>query len=182
MTSGTEPRPLRRDLVSRMLGAALLHRATYEDVEHDTSATRQALLAVVVVALAAGLGGLGFGLGLAGVAVNAVSAVLMWGAAAFVTYWVGTRVFPEPQTEADWGQLLRTLAFAQSPGVLRVFLAVPGLGPFLWLASILWQLATMVLAVRVALDYERLWRAAAVVAVWLVVNLFVSWILFSLTA
>ncbi|MEE8363501.1 MAG: YIP1 family protein [Dehalococcoidia bacterium] len=182
MTSGTEPRPLRRDLIGRMLGAALLHRPTYEDVEHDTSATGQALLAVVVVALAVALGGIWLGLEPAGVAWRAVSAVLVWGAAAFVTYWVGTRVFPEPQTEADWGQLLRTLAFAQSPSVLLLFLAVPAVGPFLGLASFFWQLATVALAVRVALDYERLWRVVAVVVVWFVVNLVLSGILFSLTA
>lgn len=182
MTSGTKPRPLRRDLIGRMLGAALLHRATYEDVEHDTSATRQALLAVVVVALAAALGGIPFGLGPASIAINAVSAVLVWGAAAFVTYRVGTRVFPEPQTEADWGQLLRTLAFAQSPGVLRLFVAVPAVGPLLLFAAFFWQLATVAMAVRVALDYERPWRVIVMVGVWLVTTLFLMGILFNLSA
>ncbi len=75
---------------------------------------------------------------------------------------------PEAQTQADTGELLRTLGFAQSPGVLRALGVVGGLGPAVAGLTALWTLATMVVAVRQALDYTSTGRAVAVcVAGWL---------------
>ena len=45
-------------MLGRMLGAARLSSDTYEDVERDGSATIQALLVVVIVAIASGIGGI----------------------------------------------------------------------------------------------------------------------------
>ena len=45
-------------VVQRMLGAARLDVATYEEVEHDTAATPQAAGVVAAAALAAGIGSL----------------------------------------------------------------------------------------------------------------------------
>ncbi|MDZ7683902.1 MAG: hypothetical protein U5O39_01615 [Gammaproteobacteria bacterium] len=61
------------------------------------------------------------------------------------------------------GQLLRTLGFAQSPGIIRVFAFIPGIGPLLYLVAAIWMLVAMVIAVRQALDYESTGRAVAVV-------------------
>ena len=43
-------------LTRRMLGAAKLDPATYEEVESDATATPQAMLVVVLANLAAGIG------------------------------------------------------------------------------------------------------------------------------
>ena len=43
-------------MLSRMLGAARLSVDTFEDVERDSSATIQALIVVIIVALASGIG------------------------------------------------------------------------------------------------------------------------------
>ena len=45
-------------MLARMLGAASLSRATYEDVEHDRSATIQAMGVVILVSIASGVGGM----------------------------------------------------------------------------------------------------------------------------
>ena len=45
-------------LVQRMIGAARLDVATYEEVERDTSATQQALIVVILAAVASGIGAL----------------------------------------------------------------------------------------------------------------------------
>ena len=39
---------------------------------------------------------------------------------AWLIYLIGTRWLPEPRTQADTGELLRTIGFATSPGILRV--------------------------------------------------------------
>ncbi len=66
-------------MIKRMMGAAKLDTAMYEDVEADTSATQQALaLAVVVlVALATGIGTFGSG-GLVGLVVGIAAGIGLW--------------------------------------------------------------------------------------------------------
>jgi hypothetical protein len=78
-------------------------------------------------------------------------------------------LLPEPQTNADYGQLLRTIGFASAPGVVRVLGIVPGLAPFLFLIGGIWMLVAMVVAVRQALDYQSTGRAVGVCLIgWLV--------------
>ena len=151
----------------RMIGAAKLNVEIYEEVEADGTATRQAMGVVLLSSVAAGIGALSLG---TGVIASAVAALLSWVIWAFLTSFVGTRLFPEPQTEADMGQLMRTLGFAQSVGVLRVFGGVPVLGSLLLGVVSVWMLVAMVVAVRQALDYTSTWRAAAVcIVAWLAV-------------
>ncbi len=133
-------------LVPRMMGAAKLDIATYEEVEHDTAATGQAAMVVVMVALARAIGESGGGIGAALVA--AVAAFVGWGIWAGVTYLVGTKVF---DGTATWGELLRTLGFAQAPGILFVLGILPLTGLVLWIVPI-WMLVTGFVGVRQALD------------------------------
>jgi hypothetical protein len=148
-------------IINRMIGAARLRVSTFEDVEADRSATRQAVIVVIVVAIATGIGSIGSGIG--GLFFGVATGLLGWAIWAWITYLVGTKLLSTPQTHADWGQLARALAFAQSPGVLKIFGAVPVIGPFLFLTISLWQLVGMVIAVRQALDYNSTQRAAGVV-------------------
>ena len=153
--------------IGRMVGAAKLSVPIYEEVEADGTATGQAMGVVLLSSVAAGVGSAALGAGVIG---GAIAALLSWVIWAFLTYFVGTRLFPEPQTEADMGQLMRTLGFAQSVGVLRVLGGVPVLGPLLLGVVSVWMLVAMVIAVRQALDYTSTWRAAAVcIVAWLVV-------------
>ena len=85
-----------------------------------------------------------------------------WYIWAFLTYFIGTRLLPQPSTEADIGQLLRTLGFAAAPGLLRVAGVVPAIGPLVFVITAFWSLATMVVAVRQALDYDSTSRAILV--------------------
>jgi Yip1 domain len=148
----------------RMIGAARLNAATYEEVETDTGATVQAMLVVVLSSIAAGIGMAGaHGAGpIIGVTLAALVGWVVW---AVLTYLIGTKMLPGPRTQADMGQLLRTTGFSASPGVLRVFGGIPGLGPVVVLVVSIWMLAAMVVAVRQALDYESTGRAVAVCVV-----------------
>jgi hypothetical protein len=154
--------------VQRMVGAAKLDAATYEEVEADKGATWQALGVVVLSAVGAGIGGAihAGGRGFLGVLISSLVAWVVW---ALVTWVVGTMFLPQPQTRSNVGELLRTIGFAQSPGVLRVFGAVPFVGWLLNLAVWVWMLAAMVVAVRQALDYTGTGRAVAVCVIgWLI--------------
>ena len=147
----------------RMIGAARLEVHTYEEVEADGSATSQAVGVVLLSSLAGGIGSMSLGAGgLGGVVVGGVGALIAWVAWAFVTYIIGTRMLPEPQTHADLGEMMRTLGFAQSPGLLRIFGGIPGVGPLVLGVVSIWMLVAMVIAVRQALDYTSTWRAVGV--------------------
>jgi len=147
--------------LGRMLGASLLKADVYEEVEADQSATLQAGSVVVLSSVAAGIGSFENG-GFAGILWVTVAALLGWWIWAFVTYWIGTRWLPGPETSADHGELLRTIGFSSAPGILRIFSAIPELGGPLFVVCTLWMLVAMVIAVRQALDYSGTGRAIVV--------------------
>ena len=100
--------------------------------------------------------------GLTSFIIGGIFALIGWVTWAFVTYIIGTRLLPEPQTHANVGELMRTLAFAQSPGLLRIFGVFPGVGPLVLGLTQIWLLVAMVVAVRQALDYSSTFRAVGV--------------------
>lgn len=153
----------------RVLGAIRLSAATYEDVEHDPGATWQAAVLVIVVSLTQSVSWY-FGFwDTAGILRSALHALVAWVIGALVLWQIGTRVLPGRRTEADLGQLLRTVGFAQSPGLLGLLVVVPVVGLFVPFLVSLWIIAATFVAVRQALDYDRTFRAIVVcLLAWLV--------------
>lgn len=166
-------------LVDRMIRAARLETQVYEEVEHDESATGQAMAVVVLGALAAGIGALYGGIG--GLIVGVVTALIGWAVYAFVAYWVGTTFFKGPQTSATWGELLRTLGFASSPRILLVLMIIPVLGLIVGLLVLVWTLITTVIAIRQALDFDTGRAIATAVISWLALFI-VSFVLLAIIA
>jgi hypothetical protein len=163
-------------LTGRMLGAARLSAATYEEVEADATATPQAVLVVVLAAVAGGVSAIR-ATGVVGLVLAGLASLLGWYVWAFITFVVGTRLLPGAKTNADLGQLLRTIGFSAAPGLVRVLGIVPVLdGPVSVIAS-LWMLAAMVVAVRQALDYEGTGRAVAVCVIGFVLNFVLLFVL-----
>jgi hypothetical protein len=150
----------------RMLGAALLDRRIYEEVEADSRANGQAVAVVLLASLAGGIGLPGLRVPeVQALVVGIAGALLGWVTWATLTYLIGTHFLPEPQTRADVGELMRTIAFASVPGVLRVLGVTPVLGWPIYAIASIWMLLAMIVAVRQALDYQSLGRALAVCVV-----------------
>jgi hypothetical protein len=166
-----------QSIIDRMIRAAKLDPQVYEEVEHDRSATSQAMLVVVLGAIAGGIGALSGGI--AGLAVGVVASLVGWVVYAFIAYWVGTNIFKGPHTEATWGQLLRTLGFANSPRVLMVLVVIPVVGIFVGLAVFIWLLFTTVYAIRQALDFST-WRAIATAVVSLLAQVVIYSVVFAI--
>jgi hypothetical protein len=152
-------------IIDRMIRAARLEPQLYEEVEHDQSATGQAILVVVLGAIAAGIGALSGGI--IALIVGIVAALVGWAVYAFIAYWIGTNFFKGPHTEATWGELLRTLGFASSPRVLLILGIIPVLGFFIGLVVFIWTLITTVIAIRQALDFDTGKAIATAVVSWL---------------
>jgi hypothetical protein len=169
----------RPSLVDRMVRAAKLDSNLYEEVEADEEANGQAFTAVLIASIASGLGAgisaiisghsglwflwgllLGVGMGIAG--------WLIW---SFFAWVLGTTIFKGHVTEADYGQLVRTIGFSNTPRLLSFFLFIPFFGGFISFVAFVWALVAGVIAVRQALDFST-WRAIG--------TCIVGWIIFTL--
>lgn len=161
----------------RMWGAATLNTGMYEEVEADPRATPQAMAVVALASLSVGFGASGWNARAETIFTHSVVAGLLglaaWTSWAFLTFEIGTRVLPEPQTRVDIPQLLRTIGFSSAPAPFLVLGAFGGT-TVVFAVTALWMLATMVIAIRQALDYSTTTRAVAVCVLgWVLTLVFV---------
>jgi len=164
---------------NRVLLAAKLNANLYEEVEADPTAMNQAMTIVVLSSVAAGIGSIQQG-GLSGIFLGAIMALLGWLVWSYITYLIGTRLLPGPETQTSYGELLRTIGFSSAPGMVRILGIIPGLMTITFAVSGIWMLIAMVVAVRQALDYRSTWRAIGVCLIgWVIQALFMI-IVFSL--
>lgn len=133
----------KRSFTERMLGAARLDVATYEEVEHDSSATVQAAAVVGIVAVCSAIGGPESIVG------NLLSVLIGWPLLAGLVYLIGDKLFGGTAT---WGEMLRTTGFAQAPGVLYILGIIPLLGGIVRFVVWIWVLVAVVVGIRQGLD------------------------------
>jgi hypothetical protein len=164
-------------ITDRMIRAAKLDVSLYEEVEADKGAMGQAMGVVILSSVAAGIGSIGM-TGIKGLVIGSIVALVGWFVWAFLTYYIGTRLLPEPQTKADYGELLRTIGFSSSPGVIRVVGIIPMLGNIINFICGIWMLVAMVIAVRQALDYKSTWRAVGVCLIGWIVQIIIFAVFF----
>ena len=178
-------------LMTRMIRASKLDVEFYQEVEHDPSLDGQAVSVVIIAAIAAGVGSLlggiissmfggllgnlsgtdvGLGFSFATVLLSTVWVTVftligyyIW---AFVTHWVGTKLF---EGDADFGEVKRTLGYAYSPQVLSFFSFIPCLGPLLALVGSIWSLVAAFFAIREALDLDTAKTVITIAVGWVVI-------------
>jgi hypothetical protein len=152
----------------RIIRAAKLDASLYEEVEADPTAIMQAMGVVILSSIAAGIGSI-WTLGIKGIISGTLTALIAWFIWALITYYIGVKLIPEPQTQSNVGELLRTIGFSSSPGLIRILGIIPGLN---WLSNfiaVIWMLVAMVIAIKQALDYKSMPRAIVVCAVgWII--------------
>jgi hypothetical protein len=152
-----------RSITERMLGAVRLEGAAYEEIEADTKATGEAAFIVVATSLVTGAVS-GVLTGVSGGFFGALGSFLGWAFYAWIAYIVGVKLLPGPQTKSSWGELARTLGYANTPRFLLIFELGPGFAALTRLVVGLWVLAATVVALRAALDIttaRAIWIAVA---------------------
>jgi hypothetical protein len=145
----------------RIVRAAKLDSSLYEEVEKDNQALPQAMAVVLLSAVAAGIGSISK-IGISGIFIGALIGLVAWYIWAMLTYLIGTKLLPEKETKADLGELLRTIGFSSSPGIIRV-------------------LGVIVVAVKCALDYKSIWRAVGVCLIGWVAQVLILTFLFAIS-
>lgn len=161
----------------RLLGVLVLDPRTFEEVEADPGATFQAMGVVLLSAFASGMTARGLGAPSTIVPGLVVYALCSWVAWAILSYQIGTQLLPTKRTRTDLGELLRTLGFAAAPGGLLAFGIIPPLAVPLLVASVVWMLCAMVIAVRQALDFTSTLRAVAVCVIGLALSTLIAMLL-----
>ena len=154
--------------IDRIIRAAKLDVHLYEEVKADKGAMSQAAGVVVLSSIAAGIGSIGKG-GSMGILFGTATALIGWFVWAYLIYLIGTKLLPEPETRSSPSELLRSIGFSSSPGMIRIMGIIPGLTGAVFLVSSVWMLVAMVIAVRQVLDYKSTLRAVEVCAVgWII--------------
>lgn len=185
-------------MLNRIIGVLRLDVNTFEEIEHDKSATGQAAIIVAVVAVLTAIGSF-FGVQTAsavleqmqqqfgeagidptmaqfaaispiGAALNAfISAFVGWLLWSVLTYLIGTNLF---KGQATIGEMLRVLGFAQAPRLLGIFGFIPCLGAIIGIIAAFWSLVAGFIAVRQGLDIDNTKTAITVVLSWLIAVVF----------
>ena len=164
-------------ILAGMLRAAKLDKKFYEEVEADTSYGHDALMVVILAALANGIGSFFGSLFSGGGLLGSLGSLLMgiivgvvgyyiW---VFVAQYVGTRFF---KGTGDFGEVQRAFGFAYAPQVLNIFRFIPCVGAFVPLVTWLWSLATGFVAIRQSLDQDDTNAALTMLVAFLVVMVF----------
>lgn len=171
-------------MLQRIMGVIRLDVNTFEEIEHDESATTQAAIIVLVIAILSAIGGY-FGAGQVqsfmesfggdieggaalieaagtisplGSAIQAFIGVFVtWILWAGLTFLIGTNAFGG---KATMGEMLRVIGFAMVPRVIGI---IPCLGFIGWI----WSLVTGFVGVRQGLDLDNGKTAITIVLSWL---------------
>lgn len=158
-------------LLSRMIRAIKLESALYEEVEADKSANVQAGLVVLIVSVAtaigAGLMSLSAG-GFLAALWSLVTALVGWLLWALVVYIIGAKVMKGKETQSSWGEVARTVGFANSAGIFRILAFIPVVGWLISIVASIWVLIAGVIGIRAALDFSSGRAVITVVIGWLV--------------
>ena len=145
-------------MVDRVIRAVKLDKDFYNEAERDTSLNQEALLVVIIVSVASGIGGFISGIISGQIGAALLSALLtiaigiggyyLW---AYITLLVGTKLF---QGDADMGEMLRTLGYASAPRLLGLLSFIPCVGVIFALAGFILSLVAAVIAIREAMDFD----------------------------
>lgn len=145
--------------VDRIIGAVRLDAATYEEVEHDSNATGQAVAVVAIVSILSGIGSTREGGG--GLIGGVIAALVFWAIYALFVYVVGVYILRSPETSATFEQVLRPLGFSYAPSALAILGLIPAIGGLIVFVASLWSLVASIVAIRQSLEVST-GRAVAI--------------------
>ena len=165
--------------LNRLLRSTKIDPEVFNEVQKDKSATLSAAIVVLLSSLAAGIGATSLGAG--NFILAPIFSLISWFVWAYIVYFVGVKLFPEPKTKTTQFALLRAIGFSSAPGIIRIFGFNESLMTVTFVGSAFWMFACMVVAVRETLDYKSLWKALGVVIISWFVQAFILIAILSIT-
>ena len=156
-------------LFSRMLRVIRLDITIFEEVITDPKTQGHGYWIVAILAMATGYGMFSRA---GGTAVNIGLAVTFfsWYVWAFTVYFAGTRMFQAEPSRIDRKTVLRVMAFACAPGVLRIFGVIPKMTLIIFLITSAWIIFIGANGIKHIFKLEKMGPALLLcTATWLVV-------------
>jgi len=165
--------------INRIFRSFKIDPEVFAEVQKDKNATIPAAVVVVLSSTAAGIGATSFGVG--NFIFAPVFSLISWFVWAYIVYFVGVKLFPDPKTKTTQFSLLRAIGFSSAPGIIRIFGFNEDLTTVTFIGSAFWMLACMIVAVKETLNYKSLWKALGVVIISWFVQAFFLLAILSLT-
>lgn len=148
--------------VDRIIGVARLQEPVYAEIKRDASALNQAVIVVLLSALATNVWVAVFAPnGLVRALGGVVLAFVAWLLFGTLAWWLGTRWFSPKWAPPDLRQVLTLTGFATAPAVLNILGFVPVIGWLILMVASIWSLLTAYTAVRVGLAADERYGLAA---------------------
>jgi hypothetical protein len=154
-------------IISGMIRAARLDKDFYEELERDTSYDQDALIVVIIAALAGAVGAfigqliagkIGAAIGMFVLqAVLGVAGYYLW---VYIAHRIGTSLF---KGTGEVGEVRRAYGFAYTPQVLNILSFIPCLNVVIGIVAWIWSIATGFVAIRQSLDQDNTNAALTVI-------------------
>lgn len=151
----------------RFLRVLSLESGVFQTIAADSSSMAQALIIVLIGAIATATGTLddsGFGTFIP----TMIVAIFGWIVWSWLIYVLGTRlsvkIFPK-SASPEMRSIFKAIGFAQAPAVLRIVGLSSSLGPMIAILSLIWIIAAMAVATNQLFGSQSLGRSAAVVVI-----------------
>jgi hypothetical protein len=156
-------------IVGRIVRMIKFDSTVYKEIEEDTGANTEAIVVVVVATFLAALGsavtsGSFFGMFFS----RWIGGIVGWLVWTVVTTFIGTRFF---KGETNYYEMGRCLGYATAPLAIGILGAIPCLGIFAGLISLILLLVVGFFAVREALDLPTERTLLVLVIGWVIVFL-----------
>ena len=160
-------------LFSRMIRAMKLDPTFFEEIINDPKSQGHSVWVVAILAMATGYGMFSRA---GGTAVNIGLAVTFfsWYIWAFTIYFVSTYMFASAPSRTDRKTVMRVMAFASAPGVLRLFGVIPHMTLIVFLLTSVWIIIAGAIGIKKVFNIDHIGKPVLLCAGTSVVVLFVQ--------
>jgi hypothetical protein len=142
--------------LQRVLGVMKLQEPVYAEIKRDASALNQAVLVVLVSALATNVWVAVFAPnGIVRALGGVILAFVAWLLFGTLAWWLGTRWFAPRWAPPDLRQMLTLTGFATAPAILNILGFLPVIGWLILMVASIWSLLTAYSAVRIGLAADE---------------------------
>jgi len=159
-------------LLARMFRAIKLDQLFFEEIVADPSTQPQSVWAVALFAMASAFG---FFSVAGGTAVNIalITTMITWYVWAFSVFYLGSRLFRVETGQVDRKTVMRVMAFAAAPGLIRILGVIPKTTIVLLIVSSIWILVAAVIGLKKAFPQTATGKIAVLTLVtWLASSVF----------
>ena len=136
-----------KPIFKRMQRAIMLDQTLFDEIVADPSIQGQSVWVVAIFAMTTAFGTFSM---ISGTAVNIglITTIITWYIWAFSVFYVGTRILGPMSEGSDRKTIMRVVAFASAPGVIRLLGVIPKITMIILAISSIWILIAAVMGLK----------------------------------